>query len=150
MKKIILSLLLSLPFYANAQELITTTGGAGNGTIWSVGEVATTTLTTTDKTYFLTQGFLQPEYLSTTAIASPRNNDAQLSAYLNPVTDQLYIRSGDASGNAWKIYDSVGRILDTGRFSGSESVIDFNNYASGYYILIVLSGERIQSIKIIK
>jgi hypothetical protein len=150
MKNVILSLFLLTPFCTNAQELITTTGGAGSGVLWTIGDVVTATITDSGKTGFLTQGFLQPEHLSPTAIEYPRKDDSPLSAYPNPVTDQLYIRPVSASGCSWKIYDSTGRILDSGQFSGQESAIDFGNYAAGYYILVAVSEERTQTIKIIK
>ncbi|MDR0682989.1 MAG: T9SS type A sorting domain-containing protein [Dysgonamonadaceae bacterium] len=150
MKKIIL-LFIIVPFYANAQELITTTGGAEGGVTWSVGEVITATITDVGKTCFLTQGFLQPEHLVSSAIFYPLHDDTPLSVYPNPVTDKLYIRLKNASCDSWKIYDSVGRMLDVGEFSGQEYTIDFSGYTSGYYILVaVSSGERIQSFKIIK
>jgi hypothetical protein len=150
MKKVILLLFLIASFHANAQELITTTGGAGEGTVWAVGEVATATITDAGKTGFLTQGLLQSEHLLVSAILYPLQNDAQLSAYPNPVTDKLHIRLKNASCDSWKIYDFTGRVLNAGQFSGQEYTIDFSGYTSGYYFLVVVAGERIQSIKVIK
>jgi hypothetical protein len=149
MKKIIILLFLLLPFYIHAQELVTTAGGEGGGVIWSVGEAVTATITNAGESFSLTQGFLQPEHTSPTAINLPRHDYLQLQVYPNPVTDRLFIQVEEAL-HSWKIHDSTGRTLSAGQFSGREQSIDFSNYRPGYYILTVASPEGIQSIKIIK
>ncbi|MDR0413062.1 MAG: T9SS type A sorting domain-containing protein [Dysgonamonadaceae bacterium] len=142
MKKIILSICLAVPCLAHAQEVVTTTGGTGAGVIWSVGEVLTATVADAGEPYILTQGFLQPGQLPLSALVYPAQETAPLSAYPNPVTDELSL---SASGN-WKLYDAAGTLLATGQ----GATVPFGTRAQGYYLLTLVSGDKIQSIKIIK
>ncbi|MDR2474747.1 MAG: T9SS type A sorting domain-containing protein [Bacteroidales bacterium] len=148
MKKLITLYLLLLPAVASAQQLIATTGGEGSGVFWTVGEILTIPVTDSGKTHSVTPGFLQPDQLRATAIDSPAEEHS-LFAYPNPVKDKLYIL-GKADAADWKLFDSAGRMLNAGTFSGAEQAVDFTPCPSGYYLLQVTLPKEIKLIKVIK
>jgi hypothetical protein len=150
MRKTILLLFLLLSCSAKAQQLITATGGEAGGVIWSVGEMMTAVLNSEDANAVLSQGFLQPGYISTTAIPDLTPDKLQLNAYPNPVINQLHVTSTNLP-YTWKIYDSIGKILGEGNSSGQQDeAINFSRYGSGYYLLVVATAEGTHSIKVIK
>lgn len=146
MKKIIyLLLLLPVSLVINAQKLITTSGGEGAGVLWSIGEIATTSIS--DSNVSVSQGFLQPGDLPWTAIADIQS-DTRMNVYPNPVIDFLHVSSDQAF--TWKLYDSLGRLLSYGATGSNEAEIDFGAYAQGYYVLIITKKEGMRSVKVIK
>lgn len=67
-----------------------------------------------------------------------------LTVYPSPANDVLTISSKENVRNAQlKIYDAAGRILFTGKFSGTSSTVDVKNFADGVYLVEVNDGVNI-------
>ncbi len=65
-----------------------------------------------------------------------------VSSYPNPVTDQLHISLGNASGSYSIVaYDMIGKTVHTGSINGSETTISTQNWTNGiYYIKVAKDG----------
>lgn len=82
---------------------------AGLSISWTLGEVAFTTLSSTD--YILTQGFQQGN-LFTTSVDKPTTTENDIAIYPNPVTDFVEVRVNipNVAGKVtFELYDITGR-----------------------------------------
>lgn len=150
MKKIfILFPILSLAFFAKAQESVLTAGGESGDIIWSVGEVMTTMLSDDAGTIYLTQGLIQPVQKASVGISYTKS-EILPKVFPNPVVDNLYINWSETS-YTWRVYNTTGKLQNSGQVaSGQDAVIDFSNYEKGYYMVVIMSEGNIHSIKVIK
>lgn len=121
---------------------------------WTVGEVATTTLTAGN--IMLTQGFHQGPL-----IASGIKAEAfswQIQTFPNPVTDMLTIRFDMEKSFkiTLEVRDLLGRLRLIQRqelvYPGDTRKLDFNGLSEGIYILRVMTPDKktMQTYKIIK
>lgn len=148
MKKVILTLLFA-PLLAQAQSLIAPAGASHSGVAWTVGEITTRMLKSFTPYSFLTQGFLQPEYLVSTNLPGC-SMAASVMAYPNPVVNKLYIDTKGAP-SLWSIYDFIGTLVAVGTLSGeSGQFVDFTSYLPGNYIIRINTADGINSIKVTK
>jgi hypothetical protein len=152
--------LLSLMFFAvvsmGAQEIrlapsvIASGGGYLEGEnislSWTLGEIAVTTLQGSD--LFLTQGFQQPFDLD----VGIQENEViwSISAYPNPVNDQLRIRFDiPKTGDYYlEVQDVTGRRISLEQHKqvnpGDIILLNTSTYTTGVYFLKVLTTDRQQ------
>jgi len=157
MKRKILLFLLLLPcfFLTRGQvqlnpTVISSAGGytetADISLAWTMGELAVSTLSTTDMV--LTQGFQQPFLLDIgDAIDDPEFNWS-VNAYPNPVTDVLNLRFNLEKTMDLRIelYDITGKKLTIKMLPsvmpGGRETLDFSGFRDGIYILKITSEKQ--------
>jgi hypothetical protein len=66
-----------------------------------------------------------------------------LLVYPNPCSDRLNIAFGGATGVAYSVYDSYGRIVISGFAANARMVLDVQSWSVGMYSLVAESGERV-------
>ena len=122
----------------------TETGGINLA--WTLGELAVSTLSTTDM--ILTQGFQQPFLLDIgDAIDDPEFNWS-VNAYPNPVTDVLNLRFNidKTMDLQLELYDITGKklIIKTlpSIMPGGRETLDFSGFRDGIYILKITSEKQ--------
>ena len=114
---------------------------------WTLGELATTTLSGGDM--ILTQGFQQPSDFGTGI--SPEELNWEITAYPNPVKDQLFIRFDiDRTRDFWiEIQDVTGRVLSLEQhkeiFPGDVIQVNTSRFTYGVYFLKAFTPDREQS-----
>jgi hypothetical protein len=140
-----------------AQEVITTSGGnasvSDQGSVsWSVGQVVYTTYTGT--TGSVAQGVQQSFEISVVSgIEEARDIDLLFSAYPNPATDYLILRTDnfEVSNLSYQLYDNNGKLLEREILSGNETIIDMSNFVPATYFLKVTGNNKeVKTFKIIK
>lgn len=160
----IIFVLLAINLHAQSVErhVIATAGGTYYDGVnnfemdYTVGEVAVTTISTTNNT--LTQGFQQPFKLTLTAVQEYPDSDPQVIVYPNPVIDQLNISIEKPETGVYRVivYDMLGQLMADKSFiagsGGTEKLnIDFNPYATGNYFVRIMHEKKVlQTSKIIK
>lgn len=139
-----------------AQHALTATGGnsTGSGGIgsYSVGQVVYTTNTGTTGT--VTQGVQQPFEISVvTGLEEARDINLICSAYPNPANDlvTLKVENYDTDNLSYKLYDNVGKLLESKKVNGFETIISLANLIPSIYFLKILDGNKeVKIFKIIK
>lgn len=142
-----------------AQHSVNTTGGNTSnehGSVsFSVGQMVYSAYSTNDCK--VSEGVQQPfEIFVITFIKEIDGLDLQLSAFPNPVYDQLQllVTGKDClllSDLYYQLFDIQGKYLKTGRITDDISLIDMSGSKPGIYFLQVnASGGRIGLFKIIK
>jgi hypothetical protein len=121
-----------------------------NGNIslsWTLGELAVSTLY--GNNLILTQGFQQPFSLGT-SINLNTSIDWNITAYPNPVEDQLKIRFDLQTNNHFwiEIQDVTGRTIELNQHkdiqSGDIITVDMSDYMYGVYFFKVYTNESSQ------
>jgi len=160
MKKFIVALIaLCLFEYGTtiqAQNTIPASGGnaSGSGTVsYSVGQVVYTTNTST--TYgSVAQGVQQPFEISViTAIKQAKDITLVCSVYPNPASDflTLKVENHDTDNLSYKLFDANGKLLESKKVTGNETVISMANLLPSLYFLKVIENQKeIKTFKIIK
>jgi choice-of-anchor B domain-containing protein len=83
----------------------------------------------------ITEGGLDYFFISNQNVAEESELSVnELTAYPNPVSDQLKIKGATGSGN-YLLLDLNGRIVETGSYSEAEFTIDLSDLNSGCYML---------------
>jgi len=153
-------LLIVIAISTKAQESVNTTGGeasGGGGTAsYSVGQVVYTTQTGAGGNS-VAQGVQQPYEISVvTGITEAKGISLNVSAYPNPTTDYLVVKV-DASTTLsiqklqYWVFDINGKLLQTVKATGQETIIETNNLVSGSYFVKVIHRENeIKVFKIVK
>lgn len=78
------------------------------------------------------------------------DDDEYLVAYPNPAEDLIYLQCSNLStGKAWRMNDSVGRVVASGKLNGFVTTIDLHDLCDGVYFL-QCDGESSESIRIVK
>jgi hypothetical protein len=138
------------PFvWSVAQQSAATAGGNIHGTggsiSYSIGQVASLYLSQSGGS--VAQGVQQPyEIFLITGIAEAKGIALDFQVYPNPVQDflKLKIQNLNLENLFWKIYDSSGKLLNTDRVSGAETLIPMTNYAAGVYLFSVTNKNNLQ------
>jgi hypothetical protein len=75
-----------------------------------------------------------------------------INLFPNPVRDELTLEIPETLDNlTYRIFDMTGRLIETGRATSPQTVVNMHSYQSGSYILVVeQGGVRIQSFQIVK
>ena len=156
MKRKILLFLLLLPgfslIWGQVQLNPTVISSAGGYTetadislAWTLGELAVSTLSTTD--IILTQGFQQPFLLDINAIDDPEFNWS-VNAYPNPVSEILNLRFNidKTMDLQLELYDITGKKLVIKMLPsimpGGRETLDFSGFRDGIYILKITSEKQ--------
>jgi hypothetical protein len=144
---------------AGAQTLlqtITPAGGDGSYTGGSVsyttGQVAYTVATGDNGS--LWQGVQQPYEISvTTAVEEAKEIKLNFLVYPNPVTSSLKldIRDYDPSHLQYRLLDVNGKLLQTGRVTAREQLINMTDYPPAVYFLKLTDNKKdIKTFRIIR
>jgi len=114
---------------------------------WSIGEIAIATLSAGSN--IVTEGFLQPEVVSTSAIEEVTIGNG-ISCFPNPVHSILYIRqSVDVIGFV-SVYDAIGNRVYDQKFT--DGIIDMSLFRPGIYFINIRRDDGVEehTFKIIK
>lgn len=76
-------------------------------------------------------------------------NTNKFTAYPNPVKDQLNIRYNENISNV-AVFNLLGQQLFVKTINATEGQVDMSNLASGTYLVRVNSGDKVETIKVIK
>lgn len=139
-------------------QLVSTAGDRLTGQTmtlnFSMGEVAVGTLSSNQQK--LTQGFYQPDYIST---STEDFQAGQIQFYPNPVDQTLFIQlDRDIQANhefEVILYDIYGKVIDHQILSaanGGDHRLDLGSYPSGIYLMYLQSRDKaiVATHKIIK
>jgi len=140
----------------HAQEATIATGGnaSGNGgsVSYSVGQVVWTIIA--DTNFSVTQGVQQPyEIYFSAGIQEPRDHIIHCTVYPNPTNDFLVLKFDGAlqSHYSGSVFDLSGKLLQTIRIFGEQTLVPMKNLPQATYFLKVTSDKaEIQTFKIIK
>ncbi len=158
MKRTIECLVIALGWtvFCNAQQTISTTGGAASGTggtvSYTVGQVVFTTQTGISET--ITQGVQQPyEILVVTGIDEAAGIKLEFSVYPNPTSDFLLLKAENYNieNLNYQLYDINGSIIQNGEIVNQETIIETGILPpAAYYLRITDNGKEIKIFKIVK
>lgn len=137
-----------------SQQLIGSAGNTYKNTSyqldWSIGEILSESYSVTSQN--LTQGFQQGNY-TITAVEQLKELDFEIRAYPNPATDFiiLNVESSKLENLDYSILNMQGYTLQMDKITGDKQHINFSNYDSGtYFIIIKQNNQFFKSFKIIK
>lgn len=144
------SFFLTFLFYDTvAQETTSVIGGdihgSGGSVSFTVGQVANLYLSGTNGS--VAQGVQQPyEIFLITGIDEARGISLGLQVYPNPVQDFLKLKIQDLNTEnlVWKIQDATGKLLNTDRVAGPETMIPMTRYAPGIYLFSVTNKKNLE------
>lgn len=143
---------ISLSAQSLTSEVVATSGtsfsGAGTTLDFSIGEVATSTLTAGVHT--LTQGFHQPEIHF--ASLENYNGDFALTLYPNPTEQFVTVETTKEDLLKIQVYDANGKILMVSPVFSQKTSIDLLTWAAGSYVMVVSTkaGVPVHSYTVIK
>jgi hypothetical protein len=157
-----LSFMLLLAFGLNglmAQEAVTSAGGSATGSggsaSYSIGQVVYTTNIGPNGS--VAQGVQQPYEISViTGVEEATGIDLTISAFPNPTNDVLILSIGSNTlGNfralSYQLSDMNGKLLETKRIEGTQTVIDLYRRTPGTYLLsIAEENTDLKTFKVIK
>lgn len=141
---------------SSAQEAVVASGGDAAGTggsvSYSVGQVVYTTNTGAGGSVMA--GVQQPYEISVpTALENTEDIILEFSAYPNPTTDILKLRSGvrDFESISYRLFDMNGKLIKASRITGTETSVNMQSLApSVYFIKVIQNDKEIKTFKIIK
>ncbi len=139
-----------------AQSTIPATGGNAEGSggtlSYTVGQVFYMFNTAGNGSE--AQGVQQPYEISiATAIEGANAITLEIMVYPNPVSDLLKLKVGSyETGNlSFKLYNSIGTLLENRKIESNETDIVMRNLAHGIYLLKVINNrQELKTFKIIK
>ena len=114
---------------------------------WSIGEMAITTLSAGGN--IVTEGFLQPDVVSTSAIEEVNLSNG-ISCFPNPVHSILYIRQSIDVIGFVSVFDALGNRVYDQKFT--DGVIDMSLLRPGFYFINITrnDGQDVHTFKIVK
>ncbi len=139
-----------------AQQTVSTTGGdaADNGGMisYTVGQVAY--ITTIDDNVAITQGIQQPyEILILNGFEEAKNIIVECIVFPNPTKEflKLKIENYKSKNLSYQIYDMNGKLLESKKVEGNETIISMENFIpSSYFLNITDNNKELKTFKIIK
>jgi hypothetical protein len=127
--------------------------GSGGTVSYSVGQVVYTT-NTSITSGSVAQGVQQPFEISViTAIEQAEDITLVCSVYPNPASDFLILKveNYDKESLSYKLIDSNGKLLESKKVTGNETIISMANLLPNLYFLKVVDNQKeIKTFKIIK
>lgn len=155
MKKITLLLALFCLPKLMAQQASVASGGNATGTggtvSYSIGQVADKTQTGTTGT--ITQGVQQPFEIVTLSGEEFTNIALAAVVYPNPTVSNVTLKISNFSleNMDYQLFDIQGRLVQKGKISNEETVLEMERYAASTYILKVNShSKELKTFKIVK
>ena len=155
MKKTMLLLILFCLPKLMAQQATVTSGGNATGTggkvSYSIGQVADKTQTGTTGT--ITQGVQQPFEIVTLSGEEFANIRLEAVVYPNPTVSNVTLKISDFNleNLNYQLFDIQGRLINQGKISNAETVLDMERYTTSTYILKINSNTtELKTFKIIK
>lgn len=141
-------------FQANAQQLVGSSGSniqSKKGSLyWTLGEPVS--FIVKGDNCCLTQGFQQASII-VTEVRSPIKLTYKIKVYPNPVLSVLTIQTQqfDLSNTAFKLFDSMGRVVRDGEISASNTQVSMEYLVPTLYFLKIYNGSRVvKTFKVIK
>ncbi|MBN2729529.1 MAG: T9SS type A sorting domain-containing protein [Bacteroidales bacterium] len=139
-----------------AQTSINATGGntsgSGGSASYSVGQLVYQTHTGTNGS--VAEGVQQPYEISVvTGLEEAKGINLSISAYPNPTTDflELKVESEKLEDFSYQLYDMSGKLLQSAKITGPQTIIVMSNFVPATYFLKVIEGEKeVKTFKIIK
>jgi len=144
--------MISIHAQALSSEVVATTGTSFSSPTetldFTIGEMMSSSLANGD--VILTQGFHQPEILFV-SIEKP-DPEISFSLFPNPTERFITIESAQEDMLQVRIYDSVGKNVETTAFFRKKITIDLQTLISGYYIMAIsnASGKHLISYSFLK
>jgi len=140
----------------HAQTTTPATGGKASGSggvaCYSIGQVVYTTNTGINGS--VAQGVLQPyEILEETGIEKFQGINLSVTAYPNPVTDNLILEVENVECLTLNVqlYDIQGKLLENMKILGRQTCMDLSNLVPATYFIKVFQGNsEVKIFKIIK
>ena len=136
------------------RDVLSTSGefhkGSNGSLSWTMGEIAVQTVNSNN--LLLTQGF-QQNSLTVTAIDESDALKYTVKAFPNPVKNTLALKISEIKEKSIMIelYNITGNLLLKKEIKSTNTIIPFNEYQSGEYILRVIEENKpVKSFKIIK
>jgi hypothetical protein len=156
MRTIVLFTMILLSISVSAQRQIVSTAGETDknsaGSIsWTMGEVVAGTLGSGE--LMLSQGFQQGSIEVKTGLVNSSEFSIDIKAYPNPVRDKMNLELVNPGKLPLyvELYNIKGVLLQRREVNASELELNFQNYASGQYVLRIKSEEKlVQTFFIIK
>ncbi|MCX6245776.1 MAG: T9SS type A sorting domain-containing protein [Bacteroidetes bacterium] len=125
--------------------------GSGGSASYSVGQVVYTTATGTNGS--ANQGVQQPYEIFIVGIDNNPGVNLQLTVYPNPASVQVTLNIGrmNSENMDYRLYDFMGKLLDSQKIRTELTEIPMANFPVGTYLLKVLDGQSLlRTFKIIK
>ena len=155
MKKLLLLFMICCLPKVMAQKATVASGGNASGSggtvSYSIGQVADKTQTGTTGT--ITQGVQQPFEIVTLSGSEFENISLEAVIYPNPTSTNvmLKITNFNLENVSYLLFDMNGRLLNEGKISSEETLIDMDRYPVATYLLKVNSNSKeLKTFKIIK
>ena len=131
-----------------AQVSVSTSGGEATGVAgsvsYSVGQV--TYMTNIDSDGSVAEGVQQPFEISIITGVEQKYIELTISAYPNPVKDQLILKINNDSWITQKlmlvVYDVNGMVIKQSTIDEKESIINMIQFKPGIYFLMVIQNEK--------
>lgn len=121
----------------------THSSGAGGSVSWSVGEVVTTTATSSDN--HVTQGFHQGNIY---VVGLEQLAEISVAVFPNPTRETVTIQISEPVTVA--IYDMSGRLVGTYEFTEPQNFIDITSFSRGTYNMIFeRKGSETRNVKLV-
>jgi len=139
-----------------AQNAIPASGGNASGSggtgSYTIGQVVYTTNTGTN--WSAAQGVQQPYEISVvTGIEKAKDISLEIVVYPNPASDflTLKVENYDIESLSYKLFDANGKLLESKKVTGNETIISLANLLPSLYFLKVIDNQKeIKTFKIIK
>ena len=134
----------------SAQSLVGSAGGSLSSNTynlsWSLGELATTTLTNSE--YTLSQGLLQGIKIDVLGL---QEDSFQVSVFPNPTSKWIEITNSLNQGNwSYRFVSQEGKqLLYEDNLNSTSKILDLSSFNSGVYLLQVTREEQARTLRII-
>ena len=154
-KHYVSSLLLLTFFVTSAQNRTLASGkqvtGTGGSVSYSIGQIVDTV--NSDATGSVSQGIQLGIEIFTLSNTDFENANLTLKSYPNPTLNEITvdINKGFVNDISFELYDMNSRKIKAGRVLQSKTIIQFQKYPTGIYILTINQNNRkLKTFKIIK
>lgn len=138
----------------DTHEAVSTSGGNASGSggtvSYSVGQIVYTTNSGTNGT--VSQGVQQPYEISIlTELEEAKGIDLSITAFPNPTTDYITLKSNNIDNLSFQLYDINGKMIQESEIKISETKISMTEIPPAIYFLkITDNGKEIKVFKIVK
>ena len=136
-----------------AQEGLTASGGeatgAGGTASYSVGQVFYTS--NTGSTGIVSQGVIQPFEVYIILGIEETEIYLEMSAYPNPTSNYLTLKTGNNAHFSYQLYDMQGRIIENKKVTTTDTTISMETLPTAtYFLKVTKDSQLVKTFKIIK